>query len=157
MKPIFFTTPSTFRDWLSSNHESKTELVVGFYKVKSKLTSITWSQSVDEALCFGWIDGIRKSIDEQSYQIRFTPRKKGSIWSAVNIKKIEKLKKQGLLKSKGITSFENRTESKSKIYAFEQKEVTLRIEFEIIFKKNKKAWHYFLSLVPFTKKALYIG
>ena len=101
MKPTFFAKQSDFRKWLKKNHKKESELVVGFYKVGSGKPSMTWSQSVDEALCFGWIDGVRKSIDKDSYQIRFTPRKTNSIWSSVNIKKIENLVKQGLMQPAG--------------------------------------------------------
>ncbi len=93
MAPKFFPTPAAFRKWLQKNHLSATELVVGFYKVHTGKPSLSWSQSVEEALCFGWIDGVRTSIDADSYQIRFTPRKPNSIWSAVNIKKVQELKK----------------------------------------------------------------
>lgn len=85
MNPKFFKTQELFREWLTQNHTTETELIVGFYKVKSGQESMTWSESVDQALCFGWIDGVRNSIDEASYQIRFTPRRRGSIWSAVNV------------------------------------------------------------------------
>jgi uncharacterized protein YdeI (YjbR/CyaY-like superfamily) len=113
---------------------------------------MTWTQSVDQALCFGWIDGIRKSIDHESYCIRFTPRKKSSIWSAVNIKKVELLTEQGLMNQAGLDIFKHRTESKSKIYAFENEEVTLSPEFEKIFKDNKIAWEYFQTLAPTYRK-----
>src|ERR1700741_426242 len=107
MKPKFFTNPEEFRKWLEKNHKKETELAVGFYKVGSGKPSMTWPESVDQALCFGWIDGVRKSIDKDSYQIRFTPRKPTSIWSAVNIRKMEELTEQGLVKPAGITSFKN--------------------------------------------------
>jgi len=93
MTPTFFAKPSDFRKWLEKNHKKETELLVGFYKVGSGKSSMTWPQAVDEALCFGWIDGVRKSIDNESYTIRFTLRKKNSIWSAINIKKVEELTK----------------------------------------------------------------
>ena len=108
MAPTFFTKQSDFRKWLRKNHKKETELLVGFYKVASEQPGITWSQSVDEAICFGWIDGVRNSIDKESYQIRFTQRKPGSIWSAVNIKKIEDLTRKGLIQPAGIASFEKR-------------------------------------------------
>src|SRR6187401_135455 len=108
MTPTFFANQSDFRKWLQKNHKKETELVVGFYKVGSGKPSITWPQSVDEALCFGWIDGVRTSIDNERYQIRFTPRKPTSIWSAVNIKKIETLTEQGLMQPAGIAIFEKR-------------------------------------------------
>ena len=113
---------------------------------------MTWSQSVDEALCFGWIDGVRKSIDENSYCIRFTPRKPTSIWSAVNIKKVEELTKQGLMQPAGLASFEKRTDNNSKIYAYEIAEVKFSADFEKQFKANKKAWDFFQSLAPSYRK-----
>ena len=145
MKPLFFSTQLEFRKWLSKNHKTETELLVGFYKVKSKKPSMTWSQSVDEALCYGWIDGVRKSIDDESYCIRFTPRKKTSIWSAVNIKKMEVLIENGLMQPSGLKIYKSRTEKKSKIYAYEQKIVKLSAAYERIFKSNKKAWDFFSS------------
>ena len=152
MTPTFFLTPSAFRLWLEKNHGSETELFVGFYKVNSGKPSITWSESVDQALCFGWIDGVKYSIDKESYQIRFTPRKKTSIWSAVNIKKIEELTEKGLMHPAGLASYANRIESKSKIYAFEKEEVQFSPEFEKIFKANQKAWDYFQSLASSYRK-----
>src|SRR5690606_33454076 len=122
------------------------ELLVGFYKVDSGKQSMTWTQSVDEALCFGWIDGVRKSIDKDSYQIRFTPRKLSSIWSAVNIKKIKTLTKQGLMQPAGLEIFENRKENESQIYSDENAEVKFTFELEKEFKANKIAWEYFQSL-----------
>ena len=146
MNPIFFPTQKEFRKWLEKNHKKETELLVGFYKVDSGKPSITWSQSVDEALCFGWIDGVRKSIDKESYTIRFTRRKSTSIWSAVNIKKMEALIQQGLMQPPGLVAFGGRTEIKSKIYAHENQEVKFSADFEKQFRANKKAWNYFQSL-----------
>jgi len=113
---------------------------------------MTWSQSVDQALCFGWIDGVKHSIDKDSYQIRFTPRRKTSIWSAVNIKKVETVTQQGLMQKAGLDIYKHRAESKSKIYAFENEEVKLSPEFEKKFKDNKVAWDYFQSLAPTYRK-----
>ena len=152
MNPIFFETQLEFREWLEKNHRTETELIVGFYKINTAKSCMNWSQSVDEALCFGWIDGVRKSIDKESYCIRFTPRKNTSIWSAVNIAKIEHLTAQGLMHSAGLDIYEHRTESKSKIYAFENEEVKLTAEFEQQFKQNKIAWTYFQTLAPTYRK-----
>ena len=152
MEPKFFSTQENFRKWLEENHLSSAEILVGFYKVGTKKPSMTWSESVDQALCFGWIDGLRKSIDEESYQIRFTPRKSTSIWSAVNIKKIEKLIKKGLMFPAGIAVFEKRQEHKSKIYAFETEAMQLSEEFLKIFMSNSIAWEYFENLAPSYKK-----
>lgn len=158
MKPVFFAKPADFRKWLQKNHTKEKELIVGFYKVNSGKPSITWPQSVDEALCFGWIDGIRRSIDEESYCVRFTPRKPTSIWSAVNIKKVEELTEKGLMQPAGIAAFKKRTENKSKIYAYESKaENKLSEAFEKKFKNNKKAWSNFNSLPPsYQKTAIHL-
>ena len=152
MKPTFFAKQSDFRNWLKKHHKKETALLVGFYKVDSGKKSMTWSQSVDEALCFGWIDGVRKSIDKDSYQIRFTQRKPTSNWSAVNIQKIELLTKQGLMQPAGLASFENRKENKSKIYSYENEEVEFSPDFKKQFKANKKAWDYFQSLAASYRK-----
>ncbi|MEP7127347.1 MAG: YdeI/OmpD-associated family protein [Chitinophagales bacterium] len=152
MTPIFFPTENKFRKWLEKNHAKATELHVGFYTVKSGKPSMTWSKSVDHALCFGWIDGVKHSINKESYQIRFTPRRKTSIWSAVNIKKVEALIEQGLMCKAGLESFQHRTESKSKIYAFEKEEVKLSPELAKKFKQNKVAWNYFQTLAPSYRK-----
>jgi uncharacterized protein YdeI (YjbR/CyaY-like superfamily) len=148
MAPIFFETQQEFRTWLEQNHQTETELIVGFYKVNSGKPSMTWSESVDQALCFGWIDGIRKSIDTDSYQIRFTPRKSTSIWSAVNIKKIELLTQQGLMFPAGLASYKKRTTERSEIYTYENEELHLTTEFERQFKENPKALEYFQTLAP---------
>lgn len=153
MSPIFFDNQTDFRAWLQKNYEKQTELLVGFYKINSGLNSLTWSQSVDEALCFGWIDGIRKSINNTSYQVRFTPRKANSIWSAVNIGKFNTLTKQGLMQPAGIKSFEKRTEVNSKIYSYENEDKQFSTDMERQFRLNKKAWMYFLNLAPGYKKA----
>jgi uncharacterized protein YdeI (YjbR/CyaY-like superfamily) len=152
MKPIFFKKQSDLRKWFEKNADTATSLSVGFYKVSTGKPSITWSQSVDEALCFGWIDSIRNSIDEESYSIRFTPRKPNSIWSAVNIKKVEELKKLGLMKSKGLELFNMMNKEKLKTYSFERSIVELSKEFEKKFKANKKAWKFFQSMPPSYRK-----
>lgn len=154
MEITFFETPSHFRKWLTQNHQTKKELTVGFYKVHSKKQSITWSQSVNEALCFGWIDGVRKSINAESYSIRFTPRKSNSIWSAINIKKIEELTKAGLILPEGLKAFELRTENKSRIYSHEKEPEILSATFEKQFKKNRIAWDYFNIQAPSYKKVM---
>ncbi|MGN6530211.1 MAG: YdeI/OmpD-associated family protein [Ginsengibacter sp.] len=146
--PIFFPTQSSFRKWLEKNHDKAKELLVGFYKVNSGKPSMSWSESVDEAICFGWIDGVRKSIDAESYSIRFTPRKPGSIWSAINIQKVENLSKHGLMHLAGIAAFEKRKEHKSAIYSYEKKPENLSDDFLKKFKSNQKAWKFFLSRAP---------
>lgn len=154
MQPTFFATQSEFRKWLEKNHKKKNELLVGFYKVGTAKPSMTWTQSVDQALCYGWIDGVRKSIDKESYSIRFTPRKSTSIWSAVNIKKIEALNKAGLMKAEGQKAYSLRTENRSKIYAYEKDPVSLDLKYENQFKKNKLAWNFFMHQAPSYKKVM---
>ena len=154
MTPTFFSTQEKFRTWLEKHHQTETELLVGFYKVKSKKPSMSWSESVDQALCFGWIDGVRKSIDEESYTIRFTPRKKSSIWSAINIKKVEELTKAGLMKEAGLKAFDLRSEERSRIYSHEKDLAILDPEFEKQFKANKMAWDYFNQQAPSYKKVM---
>lgn len=144
--PVFFAKQSEFRKWLQKNHKKETELLVGFYKVSSGMPSMSWSESVDVALCFGWIDGMRKSIDDISYQIRFSKRNDSSIWSAINIKKIEELTKLGLMQPAGLEIFAKRTESRSKVYSHENEELDLAADFKKQFKANKKAWTYFQAL-----------
>jgi uncharacterized protein YdeI (YjbR/CyaY-like superfamily) len=143
MLPIFFRDTAEFRKWLEVNHQTETELLVGYYKVGTKKPSMTWSKSVDEALCFGWIDGIRKSIDEESYCNRFTPRNPKSNWSAVNIKKVEQLIRQGKMMPGGLAAFEKRTEARSEIYSYENKPEQFSPELESRFRENKAAWEFF--------------
>ena len=145
----FFPTQTEFRDWLEKNHDKKRELFVGYYKVNSGKPSMSWSESVDQALCFGWIDGLRKSVDSESYFIRFTPRNPKSIWSAINIAKVEQLTKQGLMKPAGVALFNMRKESRSRIYTYENGSVNLSDEFEVQFKTYKKGWEFFMSM-PFS-------
>ena len=152
MQPIFFPNTQTLRQWFIDNHQTETELIVGYYKKGVDKETITWSDSVDEAICFGWIDGVRKSIDEISYQIRFTPRKATSIWSKVNIEKVERLKKQNLMFPSGIVAFEKRKEDKSMIYSFEQDVVELPSNFEELFRANPKAWDFFTKQAPSYQK-----
>lgn len=154
MNATFFQTQDDFRAWLEKHHKSETELIVGFYKVGSGKPSMTWSQSVDQALCFGWIDGVRRSIDEESYCIRFTPRKSTSIWSAINIDKVEVLTQAGLMKPEGLHAFSLRKESNSKIYSHEKETVSLSPEFEKQFKREKKAWDFFVKQAPSYRKVM---
>lgn len=153
MKPQFFSTQSAFRKWLQKNHQTATGLVVGFYKVHTGKASITWPQAVDEALCFGWIDGVRTSIDGHSYQIRFTPRKPNSIWSAVNIRKVKTLTEQGLMQPAGLKNFENRNQQKTGLYAHENEEVALPPALLKQFRAHKAAWKYFEHLAPGYRKS----
>jgi len=153
MEVRFFATPDDFCKWLDQNYDKQTEQWVGYYKVKSGIPSMTWSESVDEALCYGWIDGLRKSIDEKSYKIRFTPRRPKSIWSAINIQKVAELTKLGKMKPVGIEAFKKLDVKRTDVYSFEQKELVLGEAFEQKIKDNEKAWNFFQSLPPSAKKA----
>jgi uncharacterized protein YdeI (YjbR/CyaY-like superfamily) len=154
MAPTFFKKPDDFRAWLGKHHQTHKELLVGFYKKDSGKPSISWPESVDEALCYGWIDGVRKSLDDISYTIRFTPRKTTSIWSLVNIKKVQVLTSEGRMQEAGIQAFAARKESKSGIYAFEQEPAELPAAFVKIFSKNKTAWSFFQAQPPSYRKTL---
>lgn len=154
VKPTFFTTPSEFRAWLEEHHDTAQELLIGFYKKSSGKPSITWPESVDEALCFGWIDGVRKGIDDVSYTIRFTPRKPRSTWSAVNVKRATELARLGLMHSAGFKVFEERVEAKSGLYGYEQRQtIELGDAYEQQFRANQKAWDFFQDRPPSYRRA----
>ncbi len=155
MTPKFFKNRTDFRKWLEKNHAGETELPVGFYKISSGKPSMTWSESVDEALCFGWIDGIRKSFGDDTYCIRFTPRKPNSTWSAVNLKKIEVLMQQGLMHPAGLDIFNKRKEDKLKIYSYENKPERLPDELEKQFRTNRAAWDFFIGQGQSYRKTAY--
>ncbi len=154
MKPEFFQTQTDFRRWLEENHAKQTELIVGFYKVGTGKSCMSWSEAVDQALYFGWIDGIGRKIVEESYSNRFTPRKKNSNWSAVNIAKVAKLTQKGLMKPAGIAAFEKREEKRSRVYVYENKAKQFSGEFEKQFKSNKKAWEFFQNQANWYKKQM---
>ena len=151
--PKFFPSPDQFRKWLEKNHEKENELLVGYYKKQSGKPSITWPESVDQALCFGWIDGIRRSIDDESYTIRFTPRKEKSHWSLVNIKRYKQLKKLNLIQPAGEAAFKKMDKKNTARASFEQKEVVLDKKYLDKIKANKKAWAFYQSFAASYKKA----
>jgi uncharacterized protein YdeI (YjbR/CyaY-like superfamily) len=152
MQPIFFSSIHECRKWFDKNYQLQTELIIGYYKVGAHKKTITWSQSVDVALCYGWIDGVRKSIDAESYQIRFTPRRVSSVWSAVNIAKVNVLIKNGLMLDAGLRVFNLRKAEHLLGYTFNTDEIFLSEEYEKTFKANKKAWNYFQLLAPTYRK-----
>ncbi len=143
LTPKFFKTPSAFRKWLAAHHANSKELWVGFYKKGSGKPSITWAESVEEALCFGWIDGLRKRIDDASYQIRFTPRKPSSTWSTVNIKIAQRLIEEKRMQPAGLKAFAARKEGRSGIYAYEQRSPELLEPYVGKLKRNRAAWKFF--------------
>jgi uncharacterized protein YdeI (YjbR/CyaY-like superfamily) len=155
MEVTFFETPSEFRKWLEENHHAEKELWVGFYKKGSGKPSMTWPEAVDQALCFGWIDGIRKSIDVESYTNRFTPRKPGSTWSAVNIKRVGELAELGLMRPAGLAAFEKRDEKKAQLYSYEQANSKLDEPYERQFRANQGAWSFFQAQAPSYRRSAY--
>jgi uncharacterized protein YdeI (YjbR/CyaY-like superfamily) len=157
MDPIFFETAAGFRKWLEKNHDSETELWVGFRKKASGLPSITYPEAVDQALCFGWIDGIRKSVDDTSYTNRFTPRKSRSNWSAVNIKRVGELIEAGAMHPAGLAAFEERSVARSAVYSYEQRHLArLDAAHEKRFRAKKRAWDFFQSQPPsYRQTAIY--
>lgn len=152
-KPRFFKTADAFRAWLEAHHESSAELLVGFHKKGSGKPSITWPESVDEALCFGWIDGVRRSLDDDSYTIRFTPRKARSVWSAVNIARAQELERSGRMQPAGLRAFERRSQARSQIYSYEQRdEAVLDRAAERQFRANAVAWAFFQTQPPWYRR-----
>lgn len=144
----FFKTPEAFRMWLEKNHSKKDELWLGYYKKSSGKKSITYKQALDEVLCFGWIDGISKGIDDEKYCQRYTPRRPRSIWSIVNIKKIEELTKKGLMHESGLNAFNTRDVKRTGLYSAEQKEIKMPAAYLKKIKANKRAWEYFSNMPP---------
>jgi uncharacterized protein YdeI (YjbR/CyaY-like superfamily) len=153
LKPKFFKSPSDFRKWLAAHYANAKELLVGFYKKDTGKQSITWPESVDDALCFGWIDGIRRRIDDESYSIRFTPRKTSSTWSAVNIARTKELSREGRLFPAGEKAFAARKENRSGIYSYEQRSAELIEPYAGTLRRNKAAAKFFASQPPSYRKA----
>ena len=155
-EPRYFRSPSEFRKWLEKNHAKADELVVGFYRKGTGKPSMTWPQAVDEALCYGWIDGIRKSVDAERYTNRFTPRRPKSNWSAVNIKRVGELEAEGRMTDAGRAAFAKRTDARSAIYSYENKPDDLPAEQQKRFRANKRAWKFFTEQPPgYRKIAMY--
>lgn len=152
MEPTFFAGAAEFRRWLEENSTTAAELIVGFYKTGSGRPSLTWPESVDEALCFGWIDGVRKRIDDASYLIRFSPRRPGSVWSAVNIASAQRLIAAGRMTPAGMAAFEARKENKSGIYSYEQRRAKLEEPYNTLLQQNEAAWNFFQSQPPSYRK-----
>jgi uncharacterized protein YdeI (YjbR/CyaY-like superfamily) len=153
VKPLFFETPEQFRAWLEEHHETESELLVGFYKKGSGRRSITWPESVDQALCFGWIDGVRRSLGDDAYTIRFTPRKRTSNWSLVNVAKVEELTARGLMAPAGLRAYEARTPERTGVYSSERSQpAMLPDEFERDIRANERAWEWFQGRPPGYRK-----
>jgi uncharacterized protein YdeI (YjbR/CyaY-like superfamily) len=153
VKPRFFATPDELRAWLEANHDSESEVVVGFHKKHTGRPSLTWTESVREALCFGWIDGVRRRIDDDSYSIRFTPRRPGSNWSVLNLRHVEELTRAKRMHPAGIEAFEARTPEKTGVYTYENRhKAKLGPEQEKRFRANKQAWEFFQAQPPGYRK-----
>jgi uncharacterized protein YdeI (YjbR/CyaY-like superfamily) len=153
VKPVFFATPEQFGAWLEEHHETASELWVGFHKKDSGRPSITWPESVEQALRFGWIDGVRRSLGDESYTNRFTPRKPGSNWSAINVAKVEELKARGLMAPAGLRAYEARTPERTGVYSFERREAAvLPPELERRLRENAAASEWFEGRPPGYRK-----
>ncbi|HET9010407.1 MAG TPA: YdeI/OmpD-associated family protein [Gemmatimonadaceae bacterium] len=146
--PRFFPTPAAFRAWLDAHHDKRTELIVGFHRKGSGKPSITWPESVDEALCYGWIDGVRRSLDEHSYTIRFSPRKATSVWSNVNLAKAQALIAAGRMMPAGLAAWERRDPVRSGIYSFEREAAAFDAGMLRLFKADRSAWKHFEAQPP---------
>ena len=143
-EPVFFATPGELRGWFESHHAAERELLVGFFKKGTGQASVTWPEAVDEALCVGWIDGVRRSLGAESYCVRFTPRKAGSIWSDVNVRRVAALTAEGRMRAEGRTAYGKRKEARSGVYAYEQTEAAELPEWAVTrFRENPAAWEWF--------------
>lgn len=152
MKAKFFSSPVQLREWFELNHDSASELLIGFHKKSSGKKSITYPEALDEALCFGWIDGVRKRLNDSSYRQRFTPRKPKSIWSLINVRHVERLKKEGRMRPAGLEAFAQRDPKRTGVYSFETGPHQLSPAHEKTFRQNKSAWKFFEAQPPYFKK-----
>ena len=152
VKPTYFKTPADFRRWLAAHHAAEKELLVGFHKKGSGRPSMTWPESVDQALCFGWIDGVRKRVDDTRYTIRFSPRKPRSNWSAINVKRAQELIARKRMKPAGRKAFDARTEDRTAIYSYENRPTELDEAYAKTFRRDKAAWAFFQAQPPSYRK-----
>ena len=150
---VFFASPREFYEWLGEHHADTTELWVGFRKVRTGRPPLTWAQAVDQALCFGWIDGVRKGVDGERYAIRFTPRKRGSTWSRVNVDRVAELTEQGLMQPAALAAFAARKAERTAIYSYERHQATFEPDAERRFRENAAAWEFFSAQPPWYRRA----
>lgn len=148
MKPVFFTTAAEYRKWLVAHHAEAKEIVLGFYKKGSGKAGMTIAEAVEQALCYGWIDGRLNNTGPESFMVRFTPRRPDSIWSQVNIRRVKDLTQRGLMAPAGLAAFEGRDRKKAKLYSHENRAKTLSKELQSHFEKNKTAWAFFREQPP---------
>jgi uncharacterized protein YdeI (YjbR/CyaY-like superfamily) len=151
-QPKFFRSKAQFRKWLEKSHKAEPELLTGFYRVESGKGGLTYREALDEALCFGWIDGLRKRHDENSYTVRFSPRITGSIWSLINTTRMEELIKLGRVHQAGLSVFEQRDKKKSKLYSYEVGSCQLSSEFEARFRASPTAWEFYQAQPPWYRR-----
>ena len=149
-----FKTQAQFRAWLAKNHKTSSELLLQIFRVHAADRGVTYAQALDEALCYGWIDGVRRSVDADSFSIRFTPRKPRSIWSGINVGHVERLKKTGRMTTAGMAAFEARDEKRTAVYAFENRPKELAPEMAKKFKANKGAWAFFEKQAPYYRRTV---
>jgi uncharacterized protein YdeI (YjbR/CyaY-like superfamily) len=152
--PVFFKSPSAFRRWLEKHHDKESEVWIGMYRMSSTKKGMTYKEALDEALCFGWIDGVRKSLDHESYVQRFSPRKKKSYWSAVNTKRVEALQTLGRMHAAGIAAFERRDKAATAKYSFEREAAALDAPALKQLRTNRAAWKYFESEAPWYRRVV---
>lgn len=151
MSAVYFASAAAFRDWLAEHHETETEVLVGFWKVATGKPSLSWSDAVDQAICYGWIDGIRRRVDDERYTIRFTPRRRGSYWSAINVAKVERLLAAGLMAPAGIAAWEARDPAKTGVYSYEEG-TPLAPEYEAVLRADVAAWAFWERQPPSYRK-----
>jgi uncharacterized protein YdeI (YjbR/CyaY-like superfamily) len=154
MEVLYFPSAADFRSWLTQHHADAKELWVGYYKKGSGQPSLTYPESVDQALCFGWIDGVRKNVDKQRYTIRFTPRRPGSAWSAVNLQRLQELIALGLVQPAGMQAFKQRQASRSGVYSYENRSAELAEPYAARFKQNPVAWEFYQAQPPYYRKTV---
>jgi uncharacterized protein YdeI (YjbR/CyaY-like superfamily) len=149
---VFFESPAQLRAWFEANHESATDLWVGQHRKRTGRPSVTWKEVVDQSLCFGWIDSVRYSLDEDSFAQRLTPRRKGSVWSAVNVKRFAELDRDGMVHAKGLAAFAAREDAKTAIYSYENRSRGLDKELDGAFRKHAAAWKFFETQAPWYRR-----
>lgn len=154
MKPRFFRSAADLRRWLAAHHASEKELIIGFYKKDSGRVGITYSEALDEALCFGWIDGVRRSLDETSYTNRFTPRRPRSNWSQVNMRRVRELIRRGRMRPPGLAAYGRRDDSRTNRYSFERESAELAPGHRRAFRANRAAWKFFQAQPPYYRRLM---
>lgn len=152
--PRFFANRAAWRRWLGANHDKQTEILLGLHKRHTDVSAMSYRDALDEALCFGWIDGVRRRIDDARWSIRFSPRKAGSIWSAINLKRFAELQKEGRVEQAGLAMFEARSADRTGVYSYENRPREFEPAYERKFRASRKAWQFFQSQPPGYRRTL---